>query len=222
MNDKEMTSNLWLDVSAKAETIPGGTRLAEKLKSMCGEAEYTGDPVCLLTNGNLYEKALELLLSDLELMRSREQLLRLEEKRELKEREFWLHVYDESGLSADDRLSFDPFTGWIRKRKPMADEPPDSYKATLDRFKELIELALTDPVSAGRMSKDDALPTWLREMASAILADNLKPHLRRVIGDCVEDPPAARRWVLAAEDSAMPGWFVQMARVMGTRKKWML
>ena len=220
MDNTALTAKLWQDLTAKVDSIPGGKRYVEKLKQQHLESEYLGDEVICLHDGQAYQTALEMLAAKVEMMVYMDKVGRLDERRKLKEREFWLSVYEETGLDSDERLTFDPVTGAIRKRGQKEKESSDSYKATLNGFKELIEVALQNPVAAGRMARDLDLPSWLRHMAGTLTSGDLKPNLRQTIEECVADPASARQWRALGAEEGMPQWFTEMASVLGARKKW--
>lgn len=216
----EQTSTLWQDLAAKGGGIPGGKRYVEKLKQQYQATQYAGGELIRLHDGPMYHKALEKLAAEVEAMACADRLQRLEEQRLIKEREFWLCVYEETGLDDEERLAFDPVTGAIRKRSRKEKEPPDSYKATLEGFKELVETALRNPVAAGQMAHDPCLPSWLQQMARVLSNGGLKPNLRRAIEDCVGNPALARRWHSLGAEEGMPQWFVELTAVLGARKRW--
>lgn len=174
MDTTTLTGKLWQDVSAKVERIPGGKRYVEQLQRQYIETESFDEELIPLSDRQAYQIAVDMLAAKVEVLAYTDKLGRLNERWELKKKEFWLSVYEETGLNGEERLAFDATTCAIRKRDWKGQNPPDSYKATLDGFKELIEAALQNPVAAGRMAQDLCLPSWLRQMAGVLTNGNLK------------------------------------------------
>jgi hypothetical protein len=220
MAETDLNSKFWIHVANKVDKIPGGKRYTENLRKKCLESEYMGEEVIKLEEGPAYQKALEMVAADVELMYLRDKLLRAEERRKLKEKEFFLYILEETDLDEDMKLSFDPVAVTVRKRTKRKEDSPDSYKATLNGFKTLIEEAISNPLPALRMADDETLPDWLREMARVITTGSLKPNLRRAIEECIEDPGLAKRWHNVAIKEEMPHWFIEMTHILGARNKW--
>jgi len=220
MNSTELTSKLWQDLSEKVD--PRTKPYVNKLRRKYSEAHSIGEEVGYITETSVYQTALEMLISEAELMAYRDKLHIMEEKRNVKEKEFWLEVYDTTGLNGEEHLMFDPASGTIRKQNQNPKEPPDSYKATLEGFKELIENALLNPLFAGQMAEDMRLPSWLRHMARCVISGDFKPNLRQTIEECIAEPAIARQWNNISADRSLPTWFVEMTEVLGARKKYEL
>jgi hypothetical protein len=222
MEQGESPLQLWRDLREKVDGAwQGAGRYVERLKRHYQECEYAGEEVISLVEVKpVYEKALELLRIEVEVLACKERLTRLEEKEHLYQRAFWLTVYEETGYEEDTRLTFDPIKGGIRKRGKREKDEPDSIKKTLDEYKELVGTALGSPLSAGRMAQDPCLPSWLQQMCRVLTRGDLKPGLQQVIELCIEKPSVARQYHALGSEEKMPDWFLELMKVMGSRKKW--
>jgi hypothetical protein len=220
MNQTELTSKLWHDLIRKMDNVPGGKRHAENLRHKYLEFQPIGETVADITEDSVYQKALDMLVANVEFMVYTDKLRRVEERRKLKEMEFWLEVYDATGINQNDHAIFNPISGTIQKGLPKQATQAGSYETTLDGFKQLIETALMDPMVAGQMSQDPRLPLWLQQMARSIITGDFKPNLRKAIEECISDPSVARQWHEISIDDDMPQWFADMTHILGARKKW--
>jgi hypothetical protein len=222
MPQEDLTLRLWRDLQNKVDGAwKGATRYVEKLKQQYQECEYTEDEMIpLIAADPVYEKALDWLEVQAEILALRERLNRLEEREHLSQREFWLTVYEETGYDEDMRLTFDPIKGGIRTRGRKERRAPDSIKKTLDEYKELVESALHSPLTAGRMAQDACLPSWLQQLCRVLITGNMKPGLRQTIESSLEIPSVARQWHALGAEEKMPGWFLELMEVLGARKKW--
>ena len=87
------------------------------------EKEYVGDEVVRLQEGETYQKALELLTTEIEHMILTDKLQRMNERLQIKTKEFWLYIYDEFNLDEEEHFVFDPVGVVIRKPRQKAKDP---------------------------------------------------------------------------------------------------
>lgn len=225
MKDINISEKLWQDLASEWVKVPGAKHYLRKLKRYYqGKLEYLNEKYdeIKLTNGNTYEKAKAMLSAEMEEMILVDRLNRVKEKKAIRMRDFEITVYEEYGIDLEEEnFTFNPLTGALIKNKTNKKEnTPDSYKATLEGFKELVETALYNPLAAGNMVYDERLPHWLREMCEVIVCGSLKPALRKVIEECVKDPYISRKWNVISAEEDMAKWFVDMTSILGARKKW--
>lgn len=129
-------------------------------------------------------------------------------------------------LNLDDLNVLHAYKEFVKERENVSheeikeEEPPDSYKATLEGLKGYIEAALRDSYAAGRMALDPGFPSWLRQMAGVLNKNPGVRKLRDTIEQWIADPAEARRCHKLGIEEGMPKWFVEVAAVLGARKKW--
>jgi hypothetical protein len=218
------TLKFWNEVDRRVKEIPGGKRYTEKLRKQSFDTEYTGEEVLHLKGGPAYQKALEMVIADVEYMACMDRLRRLEERRKLVQKDFWLTIIEETGHDEDSGLLFDPVKGRVFCKHKAASElnrSPNSHSASLKGYKDLIEAALFNLLAASRMVNDPFLKFQeIKQMADAITKGDFKPNLRLLLEDWVKNPSKARQCRPLLEKEKMPRWLVEIAAKLGQRKKW--
>jgi hypothetical protein len=226
MAGEERTLKFWNEVERRVKDIPGGRRYAENLRKKYLDTEYAGEEVLCLKGGLAYQKALEMVLADVEYMSGMDRVRRLDKRRSLKQEDFWLTILEETGHDEDSGLVFDPLKGRVfRNHKPAseANNSSNTHRASLDGYRELIEAALLNPLAASRMVNDPFLKFQeIKQMADAITKGDFKPKLRQLLEDWIGDPSKARQYLPLLEKENMPRWLVEIAAKLGQRKKWSL
>ena len=211
--------NIWNDLLAKVGHIPGREKYVERLRRQYREASDTGKAIARIEGESVYSGAIELLASEIEQMFYQDKMQRSAERHGLKKKEFWLSIYEETGLDGKEILCFDPEDLEIRKQNSDSPgENPESYDATLNGLAETVNACLYNPLIAGRVVYDSCVPWWIRDMARVISHGNLKPVLRKNIQLCIEEPGLARKMSSLAVQEKMPDWFVELTKVLGSRK----
>lgn len=217
------TSKFWGDLAQKVQEIPGGRRYADRLKKFLLEAEITGKEVIQLTEGPVYQRALEMVAADVEFISFNERLRLVEERRKLKQKEFWLSLLEETGLDVDSGLAFDPIRGRVVNKQSKRKTVSDSHKVFLEGYKDLIMDALYSPLVASRMVRDPFINfPEIKEMARVIINGDFKPHLRSMIEEWVNDPLRARECCSVLIEENFPQWLVDLATKLGQRRRWHL
>lgn len=214
-------SKFWGDLVQKVDEIPHGKRYADKLKKFLLEAEIGGDEIVQLKQGPIYQRALEMVAADVEFISFNEKLRWADERRKLKQKEFWLSLLEETGLDVDSGLAFDPIRGRVVNHQSKRETVSDSHKFSLEGYKDLIVTALYSPLVASRMVRDPFINfPEIKEMARVIINGDFKPHLRKMIQEWVEDPAEARESKSVLLEENMPEWLVEIATKLGRRAKW--
>ncbi len=96
-----------------------------------------------------------MIAADIEFMACERKMELAEERRELRRREFWLSVREETGLDEHADLTFDPLH--LRVLSKGNKEIPkqlgsDSHSQSLERYRGLVKAALDNPLIASRMA----------------------------------------------------------------------
>jgi hypothetical protein len=216
----EAAKNLWELLQDRMQHRSGAVRLVRILQEQSiGEATASFE-VTPLKDAVFLEKALEMMTAQVEQLALCESASRATELMEIKRREFWLTLFEKAGVENHDDLLFDPNTCSIRRRSGIGQHTTQpSYQSSLEGYRQLISAALTNPLAAGQMARDICLPSWLQELARAITTGDLRPALREVIQECLDDPKTAGRWSDLAKESELPDWIIRMAELMAKRKK---
>jgi len=176
-----------------------------------------------LKEGPIYERALEMVAADVEFVSFNERLRLVDERRKLKQKEFWLSFLEETGLDVESGLAFDPIRGRVVNNQSKKESFPDSHTLSLEGYKDLIMAALYNPLNASRMASDPFLNFWeIKQMAEVITKKDFKPNLRRMIEEWVQDPLRARESCPVLIKESFPNWLVEIATKLGQRKKWSL
>ncbi len=221
MEQKSEHPKFWEDLAQEVEGISGGNRYLSKLKRSYGEAQFTGEEVACLEEGPPYRKALEMVTADVEVLACEEKLKRAEERRRLKKREFWLSIFEETGLDDDEDLIFDPLNVRVLSIKTAKQSASDSYRLSLDSYRDLVMAALLNPLNASRMVSDPFLNFWeIKSMAQAVTDGDFKPRLRKMIEEWTQDPIEARESLPVLLEENMPEWLVTIAERLGQRRKY--
>jgi hypothetical protein len=216
-----LASKFWGDLVQKVDGVPGGKRYLYKLKKFLLEAEITGKELIQLKEGPVYQRALEMVAADVEFISLNERLRLVDERRKLKQKDFWLSLLEETGLDVDSGLAFDPIRGRVVNNQSKRETVPDSHKGSLEGYKDLIVTALYSPLVASRMVRDPFINfPEIKEMARVIINGDFKPHLRKMIEEWVEDPAEARESKSVLVEENMPEWLVEIATKLGRRAKW--
>ena len=226
MSRKERNLKFWTDLAQRVKDIPGGKRYAESLGKQYLSSEYAGEEVLCLKGGSAYQKALEMVLAQVDYIACADRLRLLGENCMVRQKDFWLTILEETGHDEDSGLVFDPLKGRVfRNHKPAseANNSSNTHRASLDGYKELIETALLNPLAASRMVKDPFLKFQeIKQMADAITKGDFKPKLRQLLEDWIGDPSKARQYLPLLEKENMPRWLVEIAATLGQRKKYFL
>ena len=226
MSRKERNFKFWVDLAQRVKDIPGGKRYAESLRKKYLDTEFAGEEVLRLKGGPAYQKALEMVLAQVDYIACADRLRLLGENCMVRQKDFWLTILEETGHDEDSGLVFDPLKGRVfRNHKPAseANNSSNTHRASLDGYKELIETALFSPLAASRMVNDPFLKFQeIKQMADAITKGDFKPNLRLLLEDWVSNPSKARQCRPLLERENMPGWLVEIAAKLGQRKKWSL
>jgi len=218
-----LNAKFWGDLVQKIDGIPGGKRYVDKLKKSLLDAKITGDEVMPLKQGPIYQRALEMVAADVEFISFNERLRLVDERRKLKQKEFWLSFLEETGLDVESGLAFDPIRGSFVNNQSRKESFPDSHTLSLEGYKDLVMAALVNPLNATRMASDPFLNFWeIKSMAQTITNGDFKPKLRRMIEEWIEDPTEARETKSILMEENMPDWLVEIATKLGQRKKWNL
>jgi hypothetical protein len=222
MEEKDERVKFWEILAQHAEGIAGGNRCLRKLKRGLWEPEVTGEEVlCLKEEGLSYQKALEMLTAELEILACQAKLEFAEKRWRLKVREFWLSVLEEAGLDDDAGLTFDAFNVRVLGNKSAKYLISDSLSP--EGYKNLIMTALTNPLSASQMAGDRASNFQeIRHLAEVITRGDFKPNLRQMIECWAENPSRARESLPVLTKRGMPEWLVEIAANLGQRRKWNL
>ncbi|GEM_PF-6959811 len=219
--ESEVARAFWKEIRGRAREFPRGETVAKRVER--AHSEHTPDGEKLLVIGPdsaLYRKAVDLVASTVEATAREEHLNFAREREAIREKEFWLAVYEECGYSDQDDIVFDPGSVTMRARKAKDSEPgkPNSYLKTLDVYADLVQEALDNPLVAGHMSQDLCLPHWLRATATAVSSRSLRSALRTMLEQCVKDPTVAVGWNALVVENKMPDWMVELTSVLAARK----
>ena len=213
--------DLWKELEVEVDKIPGGRRYLEKIRLSYSQSGPNGEVICSLNDGPAFESLKAMIISTVRHMASSARQNHENERKKIREQEFWLSVYEETGLDIDEgNLEFNPVTLSIYKNVKGEKEPSGSYKTTIDYYIKLIDHALSNPLAAGQMAHDIYLPSWLQSMARVIVSDNFAPKLRNLIESCIENPSLAKRLQPICSELEMPHWFGDLIKVLGSRKRW--
>ena len=68
MDNADLTLKLWQDLSERVDNITSGKNYLTRMKHQEMEKEYVGDEVVRLQEGETYQRALELLTTEIECM----------------------------------------------------------------------------------------------------------------------------------------------------------
>jgi len=216
-------SKFWGDLVQKVDGIPNGKRYADKLKKFLLDAEIAGNEVMRLIEGPVYQRALEMVAADVEFISFNERLRLVDERRKLKQKEFWLSFLEDTGLDVDSGLAFDPIHGRVIISQSKKESFPDSHTLSLEGYKDLIIAALYNPLNASRMANDPFLNFLeIKQMAEVITNGDFKPNLRKMIEEWIEDPIQARKSKSVLMEENMPDWLIEIASKLGQRRKWNL
>ena len=211
----------WEELAQEVEGKSGGKRYLNKLKRSYLEADFKGEEVLCLKEGPSYKKALEMVSADIEFGACLEKLKHADERRKFKEKEFWFSILEETGLDEESGLTFDPLHLRILSKKSSKQKDSNSHQLSLDGYKDLIMAALVNPLNASRMVSDPFLNfSEIKHLAQAITDGDLKPNLRKMIEEWVEDPIEAKESLPVLLEENMPEWLVNLAKRLGQRRKW--
>jgi hypothetical protein len=144
---------------------------------------------------------------------------RARKRRQLSTEQFWLAASEAYDLDEKRKYDFLPTTSAIHARHSRKQQSLTSIDKTIERYVELVETALEDPVLAGQVASDHCLPMWLRLYCAAITEPSLRPSLRKLVEESLADPGVARRWELTAAEDGLDDWMVDLFRILGTRQK---
>lgn len=208
----------WNDVRTRLEGNPGAERHLDRLRKRLAGKGAAG-PATTLPEGEAYEKALDMVTAQVETLMLSERLRTKEERLRLKVRDFWLSVYEHTGLALDEPLEFDPGTARIYARRSEVAAPPDSFGATLDSYREILRQVLADPNEAAQKALVSTFPEWLRAVAREVNSGTLKPRLRQLVEQCLDDPEMAQETSALAGQTRMPSWFVELMTVLATPRQ---
>jgi hypothetical protein len=218
-----ITKSLWESLAKRVKKVPGGLRLMEKMKEKYLDGDFLGEEVKSLGTGTAYQKVLEMMTADIEYQSLAESHRRAAERYKLKKREFWLTVLEETGLEEDSDLAFDPHSMKVYNRQKNDTRIEGSHQASLDGYKELVALALYNPLAASRMVYDPVLKfREIKALANAITEGDFKPKLRAMVQEWLQDPVKARKCQALLKEEELPQWLSEIAAKLGQRKKWNL
>ena len=220
MVKKSVHHTFWKALAQEVKGIPGGRRYLKKLRKTYLEAEYAGEKVACLKEGPPYQKALEMVAADLEVLVCKEKLRCAEERLSLKTRAFWLSIFEETGLDEDEGLIFDPLNLRILSKCTSTKGGSYSHKLSLDKYKDIVSQALFNPSNASYMIKNPYFNfPEIKRMAEVIINGDFKPNLRRMIEQWVVDPAEARESESVLKEEGMPSWLVEIASKLGQIRK---
>jgi hypothetical protein len=116
----ENNNSFWDALTARIQDRKGADRYFRKLQERSLDEVVASIQVALPTNEPPFEKALEMLEAQIDLLALSERLRRVQEHAELKTREFWLSVFDQTGIEEQENLFFDPNACSIRKKTTVS------------------------------------------------------------------------------------------------------
>ena len=216
----DLRNKFWQDLVQKVEEIPGAKSCVKKLRENFS-AIGQGEQVIYLKEGPTYQKALDMLATDVEFMSLDAKLELLDERRVLKRKEFWHSVFEETGIDQESGFYFDPIHLRIVSRRRGKKTTSDSQEVSLDRYKDILVKALYSPLNASWMAKDPYFGfSEIKQMAKAIIDGDFKPNLRKMIEEWMEDPIQAKESLPVLLEENMPEWLVNLAKRLGQRRKW--
>jgi hypothetical protein len=182
-----------------------------------------GEVVFCLKEGPSYQKALEMVSADIELLACLDKLKNAEERRKSKEKEFWFSILEETGLDEEAGLTFDPLHLTVLCNRSNKQKNSNSCQLSLDGYKDIVMAALVNPLDASRMVRDPFLNfPEIKHMARAIIDGDFKPNLRKMLEEWIENPIQARESKPVLIEENMPDWLVEIATKLGQRRKWNL
>lgn len=211
---------LWDAVEERTKSLRGGMRLTEKLRRKWGEKEFTGSVVARISDGSMFERAVEVLSNDVEKMARDEAANLAEAKLDAAIKSFWATRAEDDGCESDADLSFDPATATIRSGRACPSYGTRSAAKTLENLADLVSEALDSTFTAGAMAEDSRLPWYLRRLAENLKVESvgdIRPKFRGLVERWVSNPEEARNWAEFA-DGKLPKWAVETARVLGARQ----
>lgn len=222
-------SDFWKSLEKYQADKKGWRRIVAEVREYQQTREIEGDIVAPLADRTL-EKAKAMLASDVEYRLAKEALERLESKLCTAVDEFWLEVRDQEGLAASDELSIDLKELCVRREKAADASTSKTFEESLDSWAGLVKEAMQNPLAAVRMAQDPVLPKWLQYFAEAMgntYGDDpeilLAPNVRQLVEAWLVQPAEARKFAEAATDSSgAPKFLVQVARVLGLRRRFRL
>lgn len=216
----DRAERLWAAVEERTKSLRGGKRLTEQLRRQWTEKEFAGAVVATLEDGASFERAVDILVADVEKMAKDEAAKVAKDKLSVAVAAFHLACREEADFAPDANLNFDPAAAAIRADGAGLSYGGRSIVKTLDTLSEYVGQALESPETAGTMALDHRLPWWLQRLAENLKvesADDLRPKFRGLVERWVYDPEEARRWAEFA-DGKLPRWAVETARVLGARQ----
>jgi hypothetical protein len=210
---------LWNDVTERTSRLPRHTRHVEQVRQRHIKKALSGVEIASIKEGPLYDQVVEMLSLEVECDHHEEQLSLLQKKLSLKKEEFWLIMLEEYGTPQTDRLVLDPANAVVLSNAQAGGTPGRTYDDTLLDYSRAVLLALRKPLTAGHFVHDRDLPLWLQQLAAALVSGDLKPRLRRLLEQCLENPNKARSAMDTALQQEMPGWLVHTLWILGQRQK---
>lgn len=219
--------DIWGRVKARRPTVRGWSRIVDGLKSEHLENRFSGRTLTSLDD-TLVDRLVDVLEADAEYEFARESLGHAERRQGLVNDLFWNAAMQQQALDPNGAYQLDVCHLEIRERgRPRKGASESSLSKTVDMWAKFIREALESPLVALRMSRDDGLPTWMRQFCCAISATEASdasvlfaPSLRDLVESFLVQPQRARAYANSGDGDAGPSFLRPLAAVLGRRKRW--